>query len=68
MTATAVKLDASHVRFREAGYWLDKTVDQLLTEGLLQTLEVRRSKPDHDLPERDDVIRHGGFFDGIEME
>ena len=32
MTATAVKRDASHVRFREAGYWLDKTVDQLLTE------------------------------------
>ena len=33
MTATAVKRNASHVMFREAGYWLDKTVDQLLTEA-----------------------------------
>jgi cyclohexanecarboxylate-CoA ligase len=32
MTATAFKLDASHASFREAGFWLDKTVDQLLTE------------------------------------
>jgi cyclohexanecarboxylate-CoA ligase len=37
MTATAVKLDASHVRFREAGYWLDKTVDQLLTEAVAKS-------------------------------
>jgi cyclohexanecarboxylate-CoA ligase len=34
MTATAVKRDASHARFREAGYWLDKTVDQLLAEAV----------------------------------
>lgn len=34
MTAMAVKQDASHARFREAGYWLDKTVDQLLTEAV----------------------------------
>jgi cyclohexanecarboxylate-CoA ligase len=31
MTATAVKRDET---FREAGYWLDKTVDQLLTEAV----------------------------------
>src|SRR5246127_3554952 len=31
MTATAVKRDD---KFREAGYWLDKTVDQLLTEAV----------------------------------
>jgi cyclohexanecarboxylate-CoA ligase len=37
MTATAVKRDASHVSFREAGYWLDKTVDQLLTEAVAKT-------------------------------
>jgi cyclohexanecarboxylate-CoA ligase len=37
MTAAAVKLDASHVRFREAGYWLDKTVDQLLTEAVAKS-------------------------------
>ena len=34
MTATAVKRDTSHDKFREAGYWLDKTVDQLLTEAV----------------------------------
>ena len=34
MTAMAVKQDASHARFWEAGYWLDKTVDQLLTEAV----------------------------------
>jgi cyclohexanecarboxylate-CoA ligase len=33
MTATA-KRDAPHVRFRETGYWLDKTVDQILTEAV----------------------------------
>jgi cyclohexanecarboxylate-CoA ligase len=37
MTATAVKRDASHARFREAGYWLDKTVDQLLTEAVAKS-------------------------------
>lgn len=37
MTAMAVKQDAFHARFREAGYWLDKTVDQLLTEALART-------------------------------
>ncbi len=30
----AAKRDAPHVRFRETGYWLDKTVDQLLTEAV----------------------------------
>jgi cyclohexanecarboxylate-CoA ligase len=34
MTVAAVKPDASHVAFRQAGYWLDKTVDQLLTEAV----------------------------------
>src|SRR3984893_13959378 len=29
-----VKRDAPDVRFRETGYWLDKTVDQLLTEAV----------------------------------
>src|SRR2546421_10518146 len=33
MTATAAKRDG----FREAGYWLDKTVDQLLTEAAART-------------------------------
>jgi cyclohexanecarboxylate-CoA ligase len=37
MTAAAVKRDASHERFREAGYWLDKTVDQLLTEAVAKS-------------------------------
>ena len=37
MTATAVKRDASHESFREAGYWLDKTVDQLLTEAVARS-------------------------------
>lgn len=37
MTAMAVKQDAFHTRFREAGYWLDKTVDQLLTEAVART-------------------------------
>src|SRR5947208_7204094 len=32
MVATA-KQDMSRAHFREAGYWLDKTVDQLLTEA-----------------------------------
>ena len=30
MTVAAAKLGTSHASFREAGYWLDKTVDQLL--------------------------------------
>ncbi|MCK1516873.1 AMP-binding protein [Bradyrhizobium sp. 190] len=34
MTATAAKRDTSPAGFREAGYWLDKTVDQLLTEAV----------------------------------
>jgi cyclohexanecarboxylate-CoA ligase len=33
MTVTA-KRDAPDIRFRETGYWLDKTVDQLLTEAV----------------------------------
>jgi len=37
MTATAVRQDASHARFREAGFWLDKTVDQLLTDAVART-------------------------------
>ncbi len=37
MTVAVAKRDASHVRFREAGYWLDKTVDQLLTEAVAET-------------------------------
>jgi cyclohexanecarboxylate-CoA ligase len=32
----AAKRDAPHVRFRETGYWLDKTVDQLLTEAVVK--------------------------------
>jgi cyclohexanecarboxylate-CoA ligase len=34
MTVPATKRDASHVGFRQAGYWLDKTVDQLLSEAV----------------------------------
>ena len=33
MTVAAAKLGTSHASFREAGYWLDKTVDQLLAEA-----------------------------------
>ncbi|MCA6121374.1 AMP-binding protein [Bradyrhizobium sp. WSM 1704] len=33
ITAAAMR-DTSHANFREAGYWLDKTVDQLLTEAV----------------------------------
>ncbi len=36
MIATA-KQDMSRGHFREAGYWLDKTVDQLLTEAAAST-------------------------------
>ena len=36
MVATA-KQDMSRAHFREAGYWLDKTVDQLLTEAAAST-------------------------------
>src|SRR6266700_7726074 len=34
MTVAVAKRDAPHVRFRETGYWLDKTVDQLLTDAV----------------------------------
>ena len=37
MTAAAAKRDTSPASFREAGYWLDKTVDQLLTEAVART-------------------------------
>jgi cyclohexanecarboxylate-CoA ligase len=33
MTVAAAKLDRSRASFREAGYWLDKSVDQLLAEA-----------------------------------
>ncbi|MGN1287397.1 MAG: AMP-binding protein [Bradyrhizobium sp.] len=33
MTMAAATRDTSHASFREAGYWLDKTVDALLTEA-----------------------------------
>jgi cyclohexanecarboxylate-CoA ligase len=33
MTVAAAKLDRSQASFREAGYWLDKSVDQLLAEA-----------------------------------
>jgi cyclohexanecarboxylate-CoA ligase len=36
MIATA-KQSASQNNFREAGYWLDKTVDQLLSEAIVRT-------------------------------
>ena len=32
MTVAAAMRDTSHTSFREAGYWLDKSVDQLLAE------------------------------------
>lgn len=34
MTVAAAIRDTSHANFRQAGYWLDKTVDQLLTEAV----------------------------------
>jgi len=37
MTVAAARNDASYANFREAGYWLDKTVDQLLTEAVART-------------------------------
>lgn len=37
MTVAAARHDASYASFREAGYWLDKTVDQLLTEAVTRT-------------------------------
>jgi len=37
MTVATAKRDASHTGFRQAGYWLDKTVDQLLTEAVART-------------------------------
>jgi cyclohexanecarboxylate-CoA ligase len=33
MTVAAALRDAPHASFREAGYWLDKSVDQLLTDA-----------------------------------
>src|SRR6266849_8243912 len=36
MVATA-KQDMSQNNYREAGYWLDKTVDQLLNEAITRT-------------------------------
>jgi len=33
ITMAAAKLGTSHAGFRKAGYWLDKTVDQLLAEA-----------------------------------
>jgi cyclohexanecarboxylate-CoA ligase len=37
MTVAAAARDASHASFREAGYWLDKTIDRLLTEAAAKT-------------------------------
>jgi cyclohexanecarboxylate-CoA ligase len=37
MTVAAIIRDTPHASFREAGYWLDKTVDQLLTEAVAKT-------------------------------
>jgi cyclohexanecarboxylate-CoA ligase len=37
MTMAAAKLGTSHASFREAGYWLDKTVDELLAEAAAKT-------------------------------
>lgn len=37
MIATAIEHNMSHASFREAGYWLDKTVDQLLAEAVART-------------------------------
>src|SRR6516164_8608312 len=37
MTVAGAKSATSHASFRQAGYWLDKTVDQLLTEAAART-------------------------------
>jgi len=37
MTMVGARQGTSQDRFREAGYWLDKTVDQLLTEAVVRT-------------------------------
>jgi cyclohexanecarboxylate-CoA ligase len=39
MAIATAKQDMSQNNFREAGYWLDKTVDQLLTEAIVRTPE-----------------------------
>jgi cyclohexanecarboxylate-CoA ligase len=37
MAIATAKQGMSHNNFREAGYWLDKTVDQLLSEAIVRT-------------------------------
>ena len=37
MVIATAKQDISQNNFREAGYWLDKTVDQLLSEAIART-------------------------------
>ena len=37
MAIAAAKQGMSRNNFREAGYWLDKTVDQLLSEAIVRT-------------------------------
>ncbi|RXH04317.1 AMP-binding protein [Bradyrhizobium vignae] len=39
MIVVAAIRDTSHAHFRQAGYWLDKTVDQLLTEAVARAPE-----------------------------
>jgi cyclohexanecarboxylate-CoA ligase len=37
MVIATAKQGMSQNNFREAGYWLDKTVDQLLSEAIVRT-------------------------------
>ncbi|HLY87739.1 MAG TPA: AMP-binding protein [Acetobacteraceae bacterium] len=55
MTVAAARNDASYANFREAGYWLDKTVDQLLTEAVARTpdkVAIVADRADREQPPR----------------
>jgi len=55
MTAAAALRDAPHASFREAGYWLDKSVDQLLTEAAARApdkVAIVADRADRDGPAR----------------
>ena len=56
MTAAAAKRDSSPASFREARYWLDKTVDQLLTEAVAKApdkVSIVADRADRERAQRD---------------
>src|SRR5260370_15532916 len=54
MVKTTAKQGMSRNNFREAGYWLDKTVDQLLSEAIVRTPDKIAIIADRD---REQVLR-----------